>query len=168
MPSKYADKELYGCIIADALLCSKTSDGVRRSGVGSTVYRVGKGIIGGPTRFRFSLDEDEDERRYMDLELVQDQEDGTGKNDGLKKPCRQNAFIWHEDCWEALMGHFEPDRLDLDWLFEACRVAPRLISMSYSNTIAATGVFFTTAVTPLPNRPKTAIPDYRSRNISGR
>lgn len=60
--------------------------------------------------------------RYMTL--VQNEDTGRGRD----KPCRQNAFAFNLECWETLMGHFEPGKLNLNWLFEACIVAPRFFS----------------------------------------
>lgn len=44
------------------------------------------------------------------------------------KPCRQNTFIWHKNCWNFLMGHFGAGPVDLHALLEACRVVLRVIS----------------------------------------
>lgn len=40
----------------------------------------------------------------------------------------QNAFLFHEACWNLLMEHFGPGELRLDRLFEVCSVLLKMRS----------------------------------------
>lgn len=86
----------------------KAPDGVCLSGIG-LMMRGGYGLP------RFLMTKVKHGRQWVvSITMVQDEDTGRGRD----KPCRQNAFAFNLECWETLMGHFEPDKLNLNWLFE--------------------------------------------------
>lgn len=126
---EYQNREFIRAIVSflperSSRVVYKTENGIRLSGVVSVAPPAGKHIVN--DRARFPLGKDDTWEIMNDRFRELNQEEGTGMHG--PKPYRQNAFIWHKDYWKSLMGHFGADPVDLHALFEACRVAPRVIS----------------------------------------